>query len=63
MDYGKQKAQRTTSVYKQTNSTKGSFVQWIQEFDNDEVANNVVHIVEPGNEQNLDRLVLDVCGT
>jgi len=45
-----------------TNSTKGSLIQWIQEFDNDEVANKVKHIVEPGNEQNLDRLVQEVCG-
>jgi uncharacterized protein YndB with AHSA1/START domain len=45
-----------------TNSTKGSLVQWIQEFDNDEVANKVKHIVEPCNEQNLDRLTQEVCG-
>jgi uncharacterized protein YndB with AHSA1/START domain len=45
-----------------TNSTKGSLVHWIQEFDNEEVANKVAHIVEPGNEQNLDRLAEVVCG-
>jgi uncharacterized protein YndB with AHSA1/START domain len=45
-----------------TSSTKGSLVHWIQEFDNDEVANNIAHIVEPSNEQNLDRLAEEVCG-
>ena len=45
-----------------TNSEKGSLVHWIQEFDNDEVANKLAPIVEPSNEQNLDRLVEEVCG-
>jgi uncharacterized protein YndB with AHSA1/START domain len=45
-----------------TISANGSLVQWIQEFDNDEVAKSVAHIVEPSNEQNLDRLVAEVCG-
>ena len=45
-----------------TDSGQGSTVQWIQEFDNDEVAKNVAHIVEPSNEQNLDRLVAEVFG-
>lgn len=44
-----------------TASGKGSLVQWIQEFDNDEVAESVAYIVIPGNEQNLDRLVTEVC--
>jgi uncharacterized protein YndB with AHSA1/START domain len=44
-----------------TSSGKGSLVHWIQEFDNDEVANNIAHIVIPGNEQNLDRMVKVVC--
>lgn len=44
-----------------TSISHGSTVQWIQEFDNDEVAKNIAHIVEPGNEQNLDRLVAEVC--
>ena len=45
-----------------SNLTQGSLVQWIQEFDNDEVANKVAHIVKPSNEQNLDRIVEVVCG-
>ena len=45
-----------------TNSIKGSTLHWIQEFDNDEVAKNVTHIVEPSNEQNLVRLTAEVCG-
>jgi hypothetical protein len=44
-----------------TNSAEGSTLHWIQEFDNDEVAKNVAHIVEPSNEQNLDRLTAEVC--
>jgi len=45
-----------------TKSAEGSTLHWIQEFDNDEVAKNVAHIVEPSNEQNLDRLTAEVCG-
>ena len=45
-----------------TNSAEGSTLNWIQEFDNDEVAKNVAHMVEPSNEQNLDRLTAEVCG-
>lgn len=45
-----------------TPSEKGSVVHWNQEFDNDEVAKNVAHIVVPANEQNLDRLTTEVCG-
>jgi uncharacterized protein YndB with AHSA1/START domain len=45
-----------------TGSAEGSMIQWIQEFDNEEVARNIAHIVEPGNEQNLDRLITEVCG-
>ena len=44
-----------------TSSQKGSLVEWIQEFDNDEVAESVAHIVVPSNEQNLDRLTAEVC--
>ncbi len=40
----------------------GSMVFWEQEFDNEEVANNVAHIVIPSNEQNLDRLTAAVAG-
>lgn len=43
-------------------SGEGSIVYWNQEFDNDEVAQKVAHIVEPSNEQNLDRLVAEVYG-
>jgi uncharacterized protein YndB with AHSA1/START domain len=42
---------------------KGSTVYWIQEFDEEEVAKNVAHIVEPSNEQNLDRLEAEVYRT
>ena len=34
----------------------GSLVEWNQEFESEEVAKNVAHIVIPSNEQNLDRL-------
>ena len=44
-----------------THSAKGSLVQWMQEFDSEEVAKNVAHIVKPANEQNLDRLGNVVC--
>lgn len=43
------------------NSATGSILHWIQEFDNEEVARNIAHIVEPSNEQNLDRLTEEVC--
>jgi len=43
-------------------SEKGSSINWIQEFDNEEIANNIAHIVEPSNEQNIDRLTAVVCG-
>jgi len=39
----------------------GSMIFWEQEFDNEEVAENVAHIVIPSNEQNLDRLTAIVC--
>lgn len=39
----------------------GSMVFWEQEFDNEDVAENVAHIVIPSNEQNLDRLTAEVC--
>jgi uncharacterized protein YndB with AHSA1/START domain len=44
-----------------TSSAKGCLVDWIQEFDSEEVAKNVAHIVIPANEQNLDRLTSEVC--
>ena len=40
----------------------GSVVHWEQEFDNEEVAKNVAHIVIPSNEQNLNRLTVLVNG-
>jgi uncharacterized protein YndB with AHSA1/START domain len=40
----------------------GCKVHWLQEFDNDEVARSVAHIVEPSNEENLDRLTAVVGG-
>ena len=43
-----------------SSSATGSTVRWIQEFDNDKVAKNIAHIVEPSNEQNLDRLTAGV---
>jgi uncharacterized protein YndB with AHSA1/START domain len=39
----------------------GSMIFWEQEFDNEDVAKNVAHIVIPSNEQNLDRLTALVC--
>jgi hypothetical protein len=38
-------------------------ISWNQEFDNDDVAASIARIVEPANEQNLDRLTAEVCGT
>jgi hypothetical protein len=35
-------------------------VEWVQAFDSPEVAAAVRHIVEPANEQNLDRLTAEV---
>jgi len=34
----------------------GAFINWYQDFDNEEVAKNIAHIVQPGNEQILDKL-------
>ena len=34
----------------------GAIINWHQNFDNEEVANNIAHIVKPANEQNLDKL-------
>lgn len=44
-------------------TTKGSLVTWVQEFESEEAAKNVGHIVEPSNEQNLDRLTAVTCGS
>jgi uncharacterized protein YndB with AHSA1/START domain len=42
-------------------SGKGSVIQWVQVFDSAEIAKSVAHIVEPANEQNLDRLTAELC--
>jgi uncharacterized protein YndB with AHSA1/START domain len=39
----------------------GSIIHWNQEFESEEVAKSVAHIVIPSNEQNLDRLTAEVC--
>ena len=39
----------------------GTFVTWSQEFDDDEVARRIKKIVVPANEQNLDKLVTELC--
>jgi uncharacterized protein YndB with AHSA1/START domain len=44
-------------------SENGSIVSWVQEFENEQLAKNIAHIVEPGNEQNLDRLTAVTCGS
>ncbi|WZO98590.1 SRPBCC family protein [Isosphaeraceae bacterium EP7] len=38
----------------------GTLVAWEQAFDDDSVANAIRHIIEPANEQNLDRLTAEV---
>ncbi len=38
----------------------GTLLSWEQAFDDDSVANAIRHIVEPANEQNLDRLGAEV---
>jgi uncharacterized protein YndB with AHSA1/START domain len=53
---------RFTLTISLKNSGKGSLVFWNQEFDNEEVADKVAHIVIPSNEQNLDRLTEEVSG-
>lgn len=35
----------------------GAIVSWTQDFDNEEVAMNIAHIVEPANEQLMDKLL------
>lgn len=37
-------------------SEQGSLVTWFQDFESEQVAKNIAHIVVPSNEQNLDRL-------
>lgn len=43
-------------------SATGTTVSWEQVFENAEVAARIRHIVEPANEQNLDRLAAEVSG-
>lgn len=43
-------------------SARGSLVDWNQEFESEQIAMNIAHIVVPSNEQNLDRLTAEVCG-
>jgi hypothetical protein len=43
-------------------STAGTTVSWEQAFEKPDVARGIAHIVIPGNEQNLDRLVAEVLG-
>lgn len=40
---------------------KGSIVNWIQEFDDEKIAEQIAPVVIPSNEQNLDRLTALVC--
>lgn len=41
-------------------SSEGTLLQWVQAFDDPTVAEAVRHIVEPANEQNLDRLAAEL---
>ena len=41
-------------------SAAGTVVSWSQAFENSEVAKRIEHIVAPANEQNLDRLSVEV---
>ncbi len=41
-------------------STKGTLVTWTQVFENEQVAKGIQHIVAPANEQNLDKLTVEV---
>ena len=38
----------------------GTVISWSQAFENSEVANRIKHIVVPANEENLDRLALEI---
>ena len=49
-----------TLTVKVSATINGTLVEWIQEFDNEEVAKKIAHIVIPSNEQNLDRLSIEV---
>jgi uncharacterized protein YndB with AHSA1/START domain len=43
-----------------TASAVGTLVSWSQAFESSEVASRIEHIVVPANEQNLDRLLVEV---
>ncbi|WP_293368155.1 SRPBCC domain-containing protein [Nevskia sp.] len=45
-----------------TPTAGGTQVDWEQAFDDERVASGIAHIVEPANEQNLDRLTAEVLG-
>jgi len=40
----------------------GAIINWHQNFDSEEVARNMAHIVKPANEQNLDKLQFLMAG-
>ena len=46
-----------------TPSEKGTLVSWSQAFEKADVAERIAHIVVPANEQNLDRLSVEVLRT
>ena len=41
----------------------GAVINWHQDFDNEEVARNIAHIVKPANEQILEKLQALVAGS
>lgn len=43
-----------------TSSTAGTIVSWAQTFEDPDVASRIEHIVVPANEENLDRLSVEV---
>ena len=43
-----------------TSTAAGTLVSWAQAFESSEVASRIEHIVVPANEQNLDRLSIEV---
>ena len=44
-----------------TPSDTGTIVSWSQEFDDADVARRIEKIVVPANEQNLDKLMIELC--
>lgn len=43
-------------------SATGTLMSWSQVFENPDIASSIEHIVVPANEQNLDRLTVEVMG-